>query len=84
MDQNLFTQYLREYTLEALEHGGDNVSAAADYLAKKSRASIFSKDRKEKNAALLRAQKVFSSSRERSLYVLLKSLGFDELAKDKL
>lgn len=73
-----------EYTLEALEKAGDDVSEAADYLEKKSRAGLFTRDRKEKNAALLRAQKVFSSSRERSLYVVLKSLGFDDLAKEKL
>lgn len=84
MDQKKFTHYLKEYTLEALEIAGDEVSEAADYLEKKSRASLFARDRKEKNAALLRAQKVFSSSRERSLYVVLKSLGFDDLAKDSL
>jgi hypothetical protein len=84
MDQKLFIHYLKEYALEALEYAGDEVPAAADYLEKKSRAGIFTKDRQEKNAALLRAQKVFSSSRERSLYVVLKSLGFDDLAKDKL
>jgi hypothetical protein len=84
MNQKLFTSYLMEYTLEALEKAGDDVSEAADYLEKKSRAGLFTRDRKEKNAALLRAQKVFSSSRERSLYVVLKSLGFDDLAKEKL
>ncbi|MFN2111633.1 MAG: hypothetical protein ACK2TT_00795 [Anaerolineales bacterium] len=84
MNQKLFTRYLMEYTLEALEKAGDDVSEAADYLEKKSRAGLFTRDRKEKNAALLRAQKVFSSSRERSLYVVLKSLGFDDLAKEKL
>ncbi|MFN2280906.1 MAG: hypothetical protein ACK2TZ_03515 [Anaerolineales bacterium] len=84
MNQKLFTRYLMEYTLEALEKAGDDVSEAADYLEKKSRAGLFARDRKEKNAALLRAQKVFSSSRERSLYVVLKSLGFDDLAKEKL
>ncbi|MFL7813090.1 MAG: hypothetical protein AB8I40_05370 [Anaerolineales bacterium] len=84
MNQKLFTRYLMEYTLEALEKAGDGVSEAADYLEKKSRAGLLARDRKEKNAALLRAQKVFSSSRERSLYVVLKSLGFDDLAKEKL
>lgn len=84
MDQKMIRQYLLEYTLEALENSGDEVSAAADYLEKKSRAGLLSKDRKEKNAALLRAKKVFSASRERSLYIVLKSLGFDDLAKDKL
>ncbi len=84
MDQKLFTHYLKEYTLEALEQSGDEVSAAADYIEKKKKAGLFARDRKEKNAALLRVQKVFRSSRERSLYVVLKSLGFDDLAKDKL
>jgi hypothetical protein len=84
MDQKLFTHYLKEYTLEALEQSNEEVSAAADYLEKKKRAGLFARNRKEKNAALLRAQKVFSSSRERSLYVVFKSLGFDDLAKDKL
>ncbi len=84
MNQKTFARYLKEYTLEALEHSGDEVSEAADYLNNKSRARMFARDREEKNAALKRAQKVFSSSRERSLYVVLKSLGFDDLAKEKL
>jgi hypothetical protein len=84
MDHKLFLKYLKKYTLEALEASGDNVSEAADYLEKKKRASFLQKDRGEKNAALDRVQKIFSSSRERSLYVVLKSLGLDDLAKDKL
>jgi len=55
MNQKLFTRYLMEYTLEALEKAGDGVSEAADYLEKKSRAGLLARDRKEKNAALLRA-----------------------------
>jgi len=84
MNQKLFLAYLEEYTLEALEEAGDDVSLAADYLGKRKRAWILAKDRAEKNAALARARKVFSSSRGRSLYVALKSLGLDELAKEKL
>jgi hypothetical protein len=84
MDHNLFLKYLEEYTLEALGQAGDDVSAAADYLERIKRAGILSKDRKEKNAALTRAKKIFSSSRERSLYVVLKSLGLDDLAREKL
>ena len=84
MDHNLFQQYLEEFTLEALEKAGDDVPAAADYLEKIKPARFYSKNRKEKNAALTRVKKIFSSSRERSLYVVLKSLGMDELAKEKL
>jgi hypothetical protein len=84
MDQKLFLEYLEKYTMEALEVSGDDVSGAADYLERKKRASFLHKNRNEKNAALNRARKVFSSSRGRSLYVVLKSLGMDDLAKEKL
>jgi hypothetical protein len=84
MDQKLYLQYLKEFTLEAIEFSEDNVSLAADYLEKKQTPRFPQKDLKEKKAALERVKKVFSSSRERSLYVVLKSLGFDELAKEKL
>ena len=84
MNQKLYLRYLRDYTLIALENSGDEVSQAADYLEQQSRPGLFSKDRLEKRAALERVKKVFSSSRERSLYVVLKSLGFDDLAKEKI
>jgi hypothetical protein len=84
MDQKLFLQYLEKYTLEAIEIAEDNVSLAADYLEKKPTPRFPQKDLKEKKAALERVKKVFSSSRGRSLYVVLKSLGFDDLAKEKL
>ena len=83
MNQQLYQQYLKEYTLKALEHG-DNVSQAADYLEKQSRPGQFSKNRLERRAALERVKKVFASSRGRSWYVVLKSLGFDDLAKEKI
>ncbi len=84
MNQKLFLQYLRQYTLKALEEAEDEVALAADYLEKIRKPGIFSKNRKEKKAALERATKVFIESRQRSLYVVLKSLGFDDLAKEKL
>ena len=84
MDQKLYLQYLKEYTMEAIDFAEDNVSLAADYLEKKLPPRFPQKDLKEKKAALDRVKKVFSSSRERSLYVVLKSLGFDDLAKEKL
>jgi len=84
MDHKLFLKYLEKYTLEALEASGDDVSRAADYLEKKKRAGLLQKNRGEKNAALDRTRKIFNSSRERSLYVVLKSLGLDDLAKEKL
>ena len=84
MNHKLFQQYLRQYTLQALERAGDDPSLAADYLEEIKKPGIFSKDRHEKKAALDRATKVFVESRQRSLYVVLKSLGFDELAKEKL
>lgn len=84
MDHTRFLQYLKEYALEALNRGNGDVSQAADYLEAKSRAGILARNRKEKNAALKRVRKVFSSSRGRSPYLVLKSLGLDDLAKDKL
>lgn len=84
MNQKLFLHYLKEYTLQALEKAGDDVSLAANHLEEIRKPGIFSKDRKEKGAALERATKVFLESRHRSLYVVLKSLGFDDLAKEKL
>ena len=84
MDQKLYLQYMKEYTFEAIEFAEDNVSIAADFLEKKPPPRFPQKDLKEKKAALERVKKVFSSSRERSLYVVLKSLGFDDLAKEKL
>lgn len=84
MNQQLYLKYLKEFTLEALRESEDNVARAADYIDKKANPNFFVKDSKEKKAALSRVKKVFSSSRERSLYVVLKSLGFDELAKEKL
>jgi hypothetical protein len=84
MNQQQYLHYLREYSLEALENSGDDVSLAADYLERKSQPGLFSKYRQEKRAALNRIRKVFSSSRERSCYVVLKSLGLDDLAKEKL
>ena len=84
MDQQLYLKYLKEYTLEALDKAEDNVSLAADYLDKKPKPKFFMKDSEEKKAALSRAIKVFNLSRERSLFVVLKSLGFDDLAKDAL
>ena len=84
MDQKLFQQYLRQYTIEALEKAEDDVSLAADILDNRAKPLLWAKDRTEKKAALERAKKVFAESRERSLYVVLKSLGFDDLAKEKL
>lgn len=84
MDQQLYLKYLKEYTLEALDKAENNVSRAADYLDKKPKPKFFMKDCQGKKAALSRAKKVFTSSRERSLYIVLKSLGFDNLAKEKL
>jgi len=84
MNHQLYLQYLKEYTLEAMEQAGDKVSQAADYLESQRRPGLISKNRLEKRAALERAKKVFSSSRERSWYVVLKSLGFDDLAKEKI
>ena len=84
MNQKLYLQYLREYTLQALEQSGDDVSLAGDYLERQKKPGIMTKDRLEKKTALDRATKIFLESRQRSLYVVLKSLGFDDLAKEKL
>lgn len=84
MNQKLFLEYVEEYTLKALEQARDDVSSAADYLERMKKPGVLTKDRKEKRAALDRVTKVFAESRQRSLYVVLKSLGFDDLAKEKL
>jgi hypothetical protein len=84
MNQQLYQQYLREFTLEVIEHAGESVSQAADYLEKKARPSFLSKDRQEKRAAHARLMKILQESRGRSWYVALKSLGFDDLAKEHL
>lgn len=84
MNHQLYLKYLKEYTLDAMENSGESVALAADHLEKQSRPGMFSKDRVEKRAALTRVKKVFTSSRERSWYVVLKSLGFDDLAKEML
>jgi hypothetical protein len=84
MDQKLFIKYLRNYTLQALEQTGDDVSQAAAYLEDLKKPGILTRDRLEKKAALEHARKIFKESRQRSLYVVLKSLGFDDLAKEKL
>lgn len=84
MDHTLYLKYLEEYSREALENAGNDVSGAADYLEKMRKSGIFVRNRVERNAALDRARKIFSSSRERSVYIVLKSLGLDSLAKEKL
>ena len=84
MDHKLYQEFIEKYTLEALEQNGDDVSAAADYLVRMKEAGILVRNRAERNAALERVRKVFTTSRERSLYVVLKSLGLDDLAKEKL
>jgi hypothetical protein len=84
MDQQIYLKYLKQYTQDAIKYSGDDVSQAADYIEKIPRPGIFAKDKLEKRAALDRVKKVFATSRERSWYVVLKSLGFDDLAKEKL
>jgi hypothetical protein len=84
MDHKLVQKYLEDYTLEALEHAEDDVSDAADYLKKVRKAGILTRNRAERNIALERVKKIFDSSRGRSLYIVLKSLGLDDLAKEKL
>ena len=78
MDWQLYQKYLKEYTIEALEESGNDVSLAADYLNKKTIIKVMFKGSREKKAALERVKKIFNSNRERSLYVVLKSLGFDD------
>ena len=51
MDQQLYLKYLKEYTLEALEKAGDDISLAVDYLEKKPTPIYYLKDNKEKKAA---------------------------------
>ncbi|MEA2007575.1 MAG: hypothetical protein U9O54_00485 [Chloroflexota bacterium] len=84
MDRKIYHQYLEEYVLEALGKKDDDVSAAADYLQNKKKPSIFAKYRKEKGAALKRARKLLGETRDRPVWIVLKSLGLDELAKEKI
>ena len=84
MNRKIYQQHILEYVLEALEKKNDNVSAAADYLQNKKKPSIFAKYRKEKKAALKHAQKLLEETRDRPVWIVLKSLGLDELAKEKI
>ncbi len=84
MDYKIYQQYLESYVLDALDKKNDDVSAAADYLLDKKKPPIFAKDRKEKKAALERAQKLFNESRSRPVWIVLKSIGLDDLAKEKI
>ncbi len=84
MDQKIYRQYLEKYVLEALEKKNDNASAAADYLQNKKKTSIFAKNHREKDAALKRARKLLAETRDRPVWIVLKSLGLDELAKEKM
>lgn len=84
MDHNLVQHYIEEYTLEALEQSDGQIPAAADYLMEKKSPGFLSSHRKEKRAALKRVRKVFDSSRTRSTYIVLKSLGLDDLARKAL
>jgi len=84
MDQSLFQQYLEEYAIEALNHTDGDVSKAADYLADKKDPGFFAKHKQEKKKALSRTRKVFRESRDRSAWIVLKSLGLDDLARDYL
>jgi len=84
MDHELIRQYIKEYTIEALDASNRQVGQAADYLLTKKKPGLFTAHRKEKRAALSRVRKVFDASRSRSVWIVLKSLGLDELAKDEL
>ncbi|MBS1250111.1 MAG: hypothetical protein MAG431_01701 [Chloroflexi bacterium] len=84
MEHKIYRQYLHEYVLEALEKEDDDVSAAADYLLDKKKPFLLAKNRKEKRAALKRAQKLFQESRDRPAWIVLKSIGLDDLAKEKI
>ena len=84
MDRKIYQQYLEEYVINALEEENDDVSAAAAHLNNKKKPSVFAKDRKEKDAALKRARKLLAETRDRPAWIVLKSLGLDELAKEKI
>lgn len=84
MGHSLVQKYIKAYTLEALDATDQQIPQAADYLAAKKEPGWFAKHRQEKKAALTRVRKVFDSSRNRSLWILFKSLGLDKLAKDAL
>lgn len=84
MDHTLVQKYVKEYTQEALEISDGQIPQAADYLLNKRKPGFFAAHRKEKRAALRRVRKVFDSSRSRSVWIVLKSLGLDDLARDAL
>jgi hypothetical protein len=84
MDYDLYKNYLEQYALEALEESGDDVSRAADILSKKKKPSFFARHRREKREALSRLKKLFNESRDRPAWIVLKSLGLDDLAKDRI
>ena len=84
MEHQLYLEYLEKYALEALNSCNNDVSAAADYLESKAKIPLFTSDKKEKKAALKRVRKVFNESRGRTAYLVLKSLGLDDLARSRL
>lgn len=84
MDHALVQKYVKAYTLEALKAADQQIPQAADYLAAKKEPGWFAKHRQEKKTALNRVRKVFDASRNRSLWILFKSLGLNELARDAL
>ena len=84
MEDKLIQQYIKEYTREALQAGENQVAQAADYLLSKDQPGLFSRHRRAKRLALERVSKVFDHSRGRSVWIVLKSLGLDELARDYL
>ena len=73
MNQELFTQYVKEYVKEALIYSDNNVDIAADFLIGLKKPGFLSKN--EKKEALIRTQKVFRAYRDRPLWFVLKCLG---------
>lgn len=84
MDYELYRKYLEEYAMEALKESNDDVSRAADILLERKKPTLLTRHRREKREALRRLKKLFNESRDRPVWIVLKSLGFDDLAKDKI
>ena len=84
MEDKLIQKYIKEYTIEALQEGENQVAQAADYLLSKEEPGLFNKHRRAKRAALERVSKVFDTSRSRRVWSVVESLGLADLVNDYL
>lgn len=76
MDQEKYTQFLIEFTKEALDNSDGSTQGASNYLSGKKKPGLLAS--KEKKEAFYRARKIFAEMRDRHLWLVLKALGLKE------